>query len=213
MKKIQRLLLTLTAFCSMALTSAQMTPRSVVTTAPEKMMLTLDASTLLDLLDYYESGSKRALPNKLHEEASITEMSPSTITVVTGVAHDVSFVILPYGKSNIIMAIDRVATPETDARISFYDSKWKALNAGKLLTMPSLADWTGKLPADKMRRIENALPFLMVDARYNPDNALLTLTPQIGDFVSVEDKEEVTNALADSLVYKWNGKSFKPLKK
>lgn len=191
--------------------SAQMTPRSVVTTAPERILLTLSNSTLLDLLDYYESGVQRQMPNKLEEDASIAEMTESTVTVKTGIGRNVTFAILPYGKSNIIMTIDRVETPSADAVISFYDSKWNQFAADKMIKLPKLADWTGALPADKMADIENALPFLMVDAQFDPATSILTFRPQLGDYVSVEEKDNVAAALAPQLKYLWTGKTFKKI--
>ncbi len=193
--------------------SAQMTPRSVVTTAPEKVLLTIDASTLLDMLDYYENGVARTVRNKMGEDAVITEMTGSTVTIATGEAHSITFAILPYGKSSVIMVIDRVDTPDTDAVISFYDSRWKPLDSRKLLRTPALADWVGKVSAERMREIENALPFLMADAQYNPDTATLSFTPQTSGYVSVENADKVKEALAPRLDYVWSGKSFKPVKR
>ncbi|MDE6198272.1 MAG: DUF3256 family protein [Muribaculaceae bacterium] len=208
-----RFLISLVALLGVASMSAQMTPRSVVTTAPEKVLLTIDASTLLDMLDYYENGVARTVRNKMGEDAVITEMTGSTVTIATGEAHSITFAILPYGKSSVIMVIDRVDTPDTDAVISFYDSRWKPLDSRKLLRTPALADWVGKVSAERMREIENALPFLMADAQYNPDTATLSFTPQTSGYVSVENADKVKEALAPRLDYVWSGKSFKPVKR
>ena len=210
---MSRFILSIMALLGAVTVSAQMTPRSVLTPAPEKVLLTIDASTLLDMLDYYENGVARTVKNKAGEDAVITEMTESTITLNTGAAHSITFAILPYGKSSVIMAVDRVDSPSTDAVVTFYDSRWKQLDSRKLLRFPTLADWTGKLSPDKMEEIENALPFLMVDARYNPATSTLTFTPQIGDYVSVENAGKVKDALAPQLDYVWSGKSFKPVKR
>lgn len=210
--KLSRLLISIIALLGIFSASAQMTPRSVVTTAPEKMLLTLPASTLLDMLDYYDSGVARTVKNKMDEDAVITEMTPSTISISTGVGRNVTFAILPYGKSSIIMTIDRVDTPDTDATIAFYDSKWGKLDSSKMLREPVLADWIGKVPKERMREIENALPFLMADASYDPETATLSFIPQLGDYISVEDKDKVKDAIAPRIDYKWAGKSFKRVK-
>lgn len=201
------------AFTGFATLTAQMTPRSVLTTVPEKVLLTVDASTLLDMLDYYDNGVARTVRNKAGEDAVITEMTESTVSLDTGEAHSITFAILPYGKSSIIMAIDRVGTPSTDALVSFYDSRWKPLASGRLLKLPVLADWVGKVPSDTMRDIENALPFLMVDARYDPVTSTLTFVPQLGDYIPVEEADKVKEALAPHLDYVWSGKSFKPVRR
>jgi len=207
-----RFFISLAALLCATAMQAQMTPRSVVTTAPEKLLLTIPASTLLDMLDYYESGVARTVRNKMDEDAVITEMTQSTISITTGVGRNVTFAILPYGKSSIIMTIDRVDTPETDASIAFYDARWKPIDSSKLLKLPLLADWTGKMPGERMREIENALPFLMADARFDPDTMTLSFTAQLGDYISVEDKDKVKDAIVPELAYRWNGKSFKPVK-
>ncbi|MDE6317830.1 MAG: DUF3256 family protein [Muribaculaceae bacterium] len=210
---MSRFIISLLVFLGAASVSAQMTPRSVIMTAPEKVQLTIDASTMLDMLDYYDSGVARTVKNKAGEDAVITEMSPSTITIRTGEARTLTLAILPYGKSEIIMVIDRVDTPATDASVSFYDSRWNSLPVRKLLRVPALADWTGKVTPERMREIENALPFLMVDASYNPDTRVLTFTPQLGDYVAKENADMLKEALKPQLEYVWSGKSFKPVKK
>lgn len=210
---MSRFIISLLVFLGAASVSAQMTPRSVIMTAPEKVQLTIDASTMLDMLDYYDNGVARTVKNKAGEDAVITEMSPSTITVRTGEARTLTLAILPYGKSEIIMVIDRVDTPDTDASVTFYDSRWNSLPTRKLLRLPVLADWTGKVTPERMREIENALPFLMVDALYNPDTRVLTFTPQPGDYVAKENADMLKEALKPQLEYVWGGKSFKPVKK
>lgn len=213
MKKLNHYLLTFAAFCSVTAATAQMTPRSIITSAPPETFLTVNTGIILDLLDYAEAGQTRTLDNIFNEKASITELTPTTVTLVTGLVHNLTFAMLSPEKSGVIMLIDRVLTPETDATISFYNSRWQPLDKNKILKMPGLTDWTGKMPDDELRRLENALPFLMVDANYDPDNQVLTFTPQLGDYISVENKEFVTAAIAPRLDYKWNGKSFKPLKR
>lgn len=193
--------------------SAQMTPRSVIMTAPENVQLTVDASTMLDMLDYYDSGVAKTMQNKAGEDAVITEMTPSTLTLQTGEGHSLTLAILPCGKKEIIMVIDRVDTPSTDAVVSFYDSRWNKLDARKLLRMPTLADWTGKVTAERRREIENALPFLMVNAVYDPSTKVLSFTPQLGDYIARENEAMVKEALKPQIDYVWSGKSFKPVKK
>lgn len=210
--KIRSIVSTIALLVVMAM-SGQMTPRSVVTTAPEKMLLSLDNSILLDMLDYYESGVARIFKNKANEDSYIVEMTEKTLTLKTGACHNVTFVILPYGKSEIIMTIERVETPSIDATISFYDSRWRQLDTKKMLRVPALSDWIGKVSREERADIENALPFLMVDATFNPDTSTLTFTPMIGDYVATENVEKVKSALAEHLEYVWSGKSFKRVKK
>lgn len=210
--KIRSIVLTLALLVVVAV-SGQMTPRSVVTTAPEKMLLTIDNSKLLDMLDYYESGISRIFKNKANEDAYIVEMTDKTITLKTGSCHNITFAILPYGKSEIIMTIERVETPSIDATVSFYDSRWRQLDTEKMLRVPTLSDWVGKVSRDERNDIENALPFLMVDATFDSTTLLLSFTPQIGDYVATENVEKVESALFDRLEYVWSGKSFKRIKK
>lgn len=192
---------------------AQMTPRSVVMTAPEKLLLALPQSTLLDMLDYYESGTAKTMNNSFEEpEAVISEMTDSSISITTGPGRNISFTILPYGKSEIIMVIDRIDTPSRDASITFYDSKWNELSDKKLLKYPTLSDWTGKLKDSDMLDVENALPFMMVDATYNPESSILTLTPQLGDYISEEGIKKIKGVIAPNIKYVWTGKTFKPVK-
>lgn len=205
--------LLLTIACTLSLAaSAQMTPRSILTTVPESVMITPGRDVVLDLIDYHDAGVSRAQPNDFGEDAMITAMTDSLVTIATGAAHDITFAILPYGKQQIIMAIDRVATPDKDARISFYSSKWEPFETARLLPVPTLSDWIVRDADGRRQDIENALPFLMVDAQYDPTAMTLTLSPQLGDYISLENKDLASSSLLRSLTYRWTGKKFKPVR-
>lgn len=198
------------AVASIAATSAQLTARSAFTSAPSSLLPTLTANQRLDMLDYYDSGLDRASKDVLGTECRIDTLSANVITISIGSIRNLSFYILDSeGKKPIIMAIDRLRTPAVDSSMSFYNSKWERQADDKIISLPLLADWTGKIGDDKRERIENALPFAMYDADFDHATSQLTLSLSTDGYVAREDSALVADSLAKRLIYTFNPKKQK----
>lgn len=204
-----KLLYTIIAcLCALAST-AQITPRSILTSAPEEVIPSINKSTILDMIDYYESGSTKPSANKFGTDARITAMDSCMVTLTTGNGHELSIANIAVGKQQMIMVIDRVATPSIDATLKFYSSKWVPVETRKVIKLPNLHDWIGKITDEQRKDLENALPFLTYDITFDTTNLTLTLTPTIGDYVSSEDREMVESLIAPQITYYWKGNSFR----
>lgn len=198
------------AIASVAAASAQLTARSAFTSAPSSLLPTLPSNQRLDMLDYYDSGLDRASKDVFGTECRIDTLSADIIALSIGNIRNLSLYILDSGgKKPVIMAIDRLCTPAVDSSISFYNSKWERLPADKIISLPSLADWTGKIGDEKRERIENALPFVMYDAEFDPTSSQLTLSLSTDGYVAREDSAIVADGLAKRLIYTFNPKKQK----
>jgi len=198
------------AVVSVVSASAQLTARSAFSSAPSSLLPTLTANQRLDMLDYYDSGLDRASKDVFGTECRIDTLSANVITISIGSIRNLSFYILDSGGGKpIIMAIDRLRTPAVDSSMSFYNSKWERQADDKIISLPLLADWTGKIDKDLRQRIENALPFVMYDADFDPESSQLTLSLSTDGYVAREDSAIVADTLKKKLVYTFNPKQQK----
>lgn len=198
------------AIASAAAASAQLTARSAFTSAPSSLLLTLTANQRLDMLDYYDSGLDRASKDVFGTECRIDSLSDNAVTVSIGNIRDLSLYILGAGgEKPIIMAIDRLRTPAVDSSISFYNSKWERQPDDRIISLPLLSDWTGKIGREQRERIENAFPFVMYDADFDPASSQLTLSLSTDGYVAREDSAFVADNLKKKLIYTFNRKKQK----
>lgn len=198
------------AIASVVSVSAQLTARSAFTSAPSSLLLTLPQNMRLDMLDYYDSGIDRSSRDVFGANCRIDSLSDNAVSVTIGDIRKLSLYILGAGgEKPVIMAIDRLRTPAVDSTISFYNSKWEQQPTDKLISLPLLADWTGKTDKDRRERIENALPFVMYDADFNPESSKLTFSLSTDGYVAREDSAFVTDNLKKTLTYTFNPKRQK----
>lgn len=198
------------AIASVVSVSAQLTARSAFTSAPSSLLLTLPQNMRLDMLDYYDSGIDRSSRDVFGANCRIDSLSDNAVSVTIGDIRKLSLYILGAGgEKPVIMAIDRLRTPAVDSTISFYNSKWEQQPTDKILSLPLLADWTGKIDKDLRERIENALPFVMYDADFDPESSKLTLSLSTDGYVAREDSAFVADNLKKTLTYTFNPKRQK----
>lgn len=189
------------------------TARSAFEVMPAEVFSLILPDVKLDLLDYYDSGVTPPRNNKKFATLGpIDTITPNLLSIQLTPQRKADIVILPRKKDSIIMLIDRMGSTDVDSRISFYDTKWNPLDAAKIFSEPLLADWLKTNEPDQRLLVENALPFMMYNAIYNPETQRLTLNRNVGSILAIEDASTVNSALRPSLTYIWTGEAFKQAK-
>ncbi len=206
---MKRYLLAIAASAAALAAGAQATARSALTTAPGVVLPELSESTRLDMLDYYDSGMKKPLANIFGTECVLDTLGNDKATIRFGDHKTLSIYVLPYGKKELIMTIETLSVPQADSHIAFYTTKWEPIETKKLFSEPRLADWVGNLSGEKLVEVENAVPFILYQAEYDPSTATLRLTSDLDGYVAREYMPLAKEAVAESLTYTWSGKRFK----
>ena len=189
----------------------ELTAAQLFVSAPIEVIPSIDRTTRLDMIDYFNSGMDRASKNQFGGECRITAMSPSQLTYTTsdGAEHTISL-ISEKGRP-VVMFISTVKTPAEDSSVKFYTSAWKPIEKG-LFVVPTLDDWTLPEARDKKADLENSVPFMLVKMSYDPASQNLTLTNNVGAYLPEEVTELAGSSLVGSLVYHWDGKRMVKLK-
>ena len=184
---------------------------SLFLSAPDELMPALPYATRLDMLDYFNYGSNRAIQNIFGGESRILSINESDMTVQAPDVHTYQIILLKKGKENIIAVITTLLTPTADSHIDFYDMQWQKTD-NKLFEAPTLKNWLTSEGQKHLADIENALPFTLVSYSYDPQNSILTLTNNSCQTLSAEDNEKLSQYFIPSISYKWNGKKMNKLK-
>ncbi len=108
------------------------------------------------------------------------------------------------------MRISTISTPADDSSVSFYDKSWRPLES--LMREPELDDWLTEEGKKERRDVENAVPFILSRASFDPVTSILTITCHPEEYLPEEALPVAKRGLRESLSYRWDGKKMTPLK-
>lgn len=202
---MKRYFITLSLLAVAMAAMAQLTARTAFAEAPSSVFPLLDKLTRLDMIDYFEAGSKVESVNALEGVSAVTSLSDESLTVHLTDASDVQIFVVPTAKSDtIIGVITTVATPGHDSSLALYSGRWKRLDG--LFTAPKLADWL--TDPRHSAEVEIVVPFMLTSYVYNPADKTLSLTNNLKGFLSDDIYSMVDGLVRQSLVYRWDGNRF-----
>lgn len=203
---MKRYLITLSFLAVAAMAAmAQLTARTAFAEAPSSVFPLLDKLTRLDMIDYFEAGSKVESVNALEGASAVTSLSDESLTVHLTDASDVQLFVVPTAKSDTVVGvITTVATPGHDSSLALYSGRWKRLDG--LFTAPILVDWL--TDPRRSAEVEIVVPFILTSYVYNPADKTLTLTNNLKGFLSDDIYAMVDGLVRPSLVYRWDGNRF-----
>lgn len=203
---MKRYLITLSFLAVAAMAAmAQLTARTAFAEAPSSVFPLLDKLTRLDMIDYFEAGSKVESVNALEGASAVTSLSDESLTVHLTDASDVQLFVVPTAKSDTVVGvITTVATPGHDSSLALYSGRWKRLDG--LFMAPKLVDWL--TDPRRSAEVEIVVPFILTSYVYNPADKTLTLTNNLKGFLSDDIYAMVDGLVRPSLVYRWDGNRF-----
>lgn len=188
------------------------TVRDFFASEPDNIFLLVPHTARLDLLDYYDSGQRVEMSNRLGNGTQLIEVDSTYLRISTSKSRTVELLMLPYTRHDTILAvIETVFTPVPDSRLRFFNSNWVELQSIQpLRPMPTLADLF--LPtASKAKRKEllDKLPFTQIEMTFTgQQHNTLAVRHHLQDFLSKEDYALFTPWLKKEITYSV-GKKFK----
>ncbi len=174
--------------------------------APASVFPLLDHNARLDMLDYFSNNMSTPTANNLDGRSAITAMSPTDLTVRLTDSSSAQIALLTAGNDTVVALISTVATPGLDSSISFYDTSWRPLQAGRYFSKPGWKDWIA--PGGDLETVTAMTPFMLSSYFYDPATRTLTLTNNLGKFMDPDLYETISPSLLPTLTYTWSGKKF-----
>ena len=192
---------------------ASLTASKAFATAPQSVFPLLDASTRLDMIDYYNSNLTTPSPNRLDGRSRITALSDRMASIELTPASSCDVVILPAAAGDTIIAvISTVATPAHDSHISFYTRDWKGIPTARLFEKPVLSDWLSDQGKKNRGDVEAMVPFLLISYTWDPSSNILTLTNNTKEFLTDDIYSFVKDYMLPTISYRWDGRKFSKIK-
>lgn len=167
--------------------------------APDSVVPLLDLNTRLDMLDYYDCGSRTASTNMLEGKSRVTYRDSLTVRYELTERNKGQLSVIPMAKGDsLIIVITTLATPTPDSEIEIYTTRWQ--RPGKpVFSAPTMSDWiTAAAPPEEQAQ------FMMYSADYASSTKTLTLTSTMDKYCGTEP-----HWLRRQLIYRFDGKKFK----
>lgn len=189
-----------------------LTPSAAFADAPASVFPTIDRMTRLDMLDYFNSGSDKPSKNALAGNARVLSLTDSQIKVETSGAQTVEISLLPQKVDTLLVVVTTIKTPVADSSVDVYTSRWQPVR-NEMFTAPGLEQWMLSEAKEQKEDLENLYPFTLASATFNPQDGVLTLTNNLGEYLPEIESKGREKLLRSSLSYRWNGKRFDLMKK
>ncbi len=173
----------------------------------------LSYSARYEMLNNFTQGKNAEVMNNFRTtESRILQLSHEHMIVATSSGKTVELKLFPISKTDTVIAvIETVATPVKDSYLSFYDMKWKQLDASQFIVMPQLEDFfLPKAPKDQCEELARQLSFAMIEMHFEGDN--LVARCNLNDFYMGDDFGHYKHLVTPSVVYILQKGKFKKKK-
>lgn len=166
---------------------------------------TIDKSSRMDMVDYYNSGMKIEIDNSLGGKSKIEEMTPTYMKVKLSESATVEMQMEVAGKTDtLLFVIKTLKTPALDSSIKVFDRYWNEVDCFK---MPQVEDFIVGASSKKKKELLSMVEFPLIYLKFN--NGAIEAIPSLKDYMIKENYELLKPFLKDKLVYEWDGKQFK----
>jgi hypothetical protein len=175
---------------------------------PEPMLLTLNETNRLDLIDLYKAGQRAVVVNQLGDSSVILQLTDDYMEVKTGNYTLELLRLQMVNDSKIVCLIQTVCAPVCDSYMEFYTTSWRKLNAD-LFISPAEKSWFVKADIDVTeQKAQNALASLdisLMQFKYNPEQQELSQYFNTPAYLSTDEKAVVALYLKGTpRIFKWN---------
>ena len=181
-------------------------PSVAFVNAPMEIFPSLETSTRMDMIDYYDCGYNRPSIDLFEDSAIIVRKDSLCVEVKIGEKqlHQLS---MP--NDNLVVLISTLPIPMLDSEIRFFDYNWEQLPSTKYITLPTLADWLTDEGKKNRIEVENMFPFIAAKYDFDVYKGGLTITNSMQEYFDKDTWQRVSKWVKPSIQYKWTGRKFK----
>ncbi len=169
--------------------------------APDSELPLLDASTRMDMLDYYTNGF--STPSRNAFEGSSRVLSAEDRRIEVQLSRDASLQIgvLPFKGDTILAVVETVLTPVADSSVRFYHKDWTPV--AKQPAMPGAKTFlTAKTEASDMPDM------FFVVAQFDPASGYITFRNTTAGYYTEHDRPQGLKQMRSSVTMRYDGKKY-----
>lgn len=179
---------------------------------PHDLFALIDASTRLDLLDYYDTGRIVSSQNNLGDDTQFIKVTDDFLSIQLSESSEVEMRLLfPSKNDTIIVVNSTIKSPVEDSKLEFFDTNWNTLDTKKFITLPLIKSFISIPKEDKTPQnyILDAIDFPLISYSINPENASITASQNMEKYMSKEEYMKIAKYLIPTITYNFEGKKYK----
>ncbi len=206
---MMRLIMSLTAVLAFVSAAAMRPSVDVFCRAPIDVVNYLPEYSRLDMVDYFDSGSRVASDSYLGNKIYITALDSMSLSYAVDDSVRVTIALLPAAADTLTMVVKELPAPIYDSTVNFYDSRWSPLSRSPL-TPPRFSDWL----KDKKRADAVAfdIPFVIATVDFDAASQRLVYTNRTECYFLDRERPAALSELLPELVFQLDGRRFSLLK-
>ena len=209
MKKISIFTIVICSFFSVA--KAQ-DIASLFSSMPDKMLLPLDSTQRLDIVDLHLAGRTAEVVSHLGETNRLVSLQDNYLQLKFGNSTLEIALLTMINDSKVICVIKTVCVPVCDSQILFYTTEWRPLDS-HIFINPVTKDWFFAENIDKnneyFRSFESALDMEMMQFCFEENGLSLIQTYNTAQYLSPDIRKNADKYLKkESKRYIWNKVGF-----
>lgn len=174
--------------------SAQRNVKDFFVGAPFEVVPTIDKSSRLDMVDYFENGMVRPTRSIFGDELVINSLDSSTINVGITCNSELSLSILPLKGDTLLVATDTYTLPAKESKTAVYSKNWRKLYELKPGLIKEWLTPEGKKTSNRIE-IENTIPFITASALFDPSTGVLTLVNTVDHIADTTEYSKISSQL------------------
>lgn len=181
---------------------------------PVTVLDLLPRSTRLDMIAYAQADSLWEAPNALEGLSRIDTISGDYMKVTVTQSSSIAIRILPLRKGEeLVMTLYTVGGKGNgaDTDIRFFSPAMKELPRDRYFKLPDLKEFFDipKGSLTSMKEIRGMLPFYTVEYDASAPDGSIVAKMTSGDYINTDDYNILKLFLRPSIIYCWDGKSYR----
>ena len=202
MKRIVYSLLLL--FVALSQVSARTPLRHWLVAMPDSVMPLLTKNNRLDFIDFYDAQMAAVVTNRMDGSSRMNTLTDDFVQIKYTASTDVAMKLLPVNDStDVLCMVTTVKAAVDDSRIAFFDAEWRPMDITQYFVEPRIEDFRFTQQSDSAARAWSKLDIFFRTYRLCTESTELQCVLTAMDYLSKEDREEVSSYVSKELTYRW----------
>lgn len=202
MKRIVYSLLLL--FVALSQVSARTPLRHWLVAMPDSVMPLLTKNNRLDFIDFYDAQMAAVVTNRMDGSSRMNTLTDDFVQIKYTASTDVAMKLLPVNDStDVLCMVTTVKAAVDDSRIAFFDAEWRPMDVTQYFVEPRIEDFRFTQQSDSAARAWSKLDIFFRTYRLCAESTELQCVLTAMDYLSKEDREEVSSYVSKELTYRW----------
>lgn len=175
--------------------------------APDDVVSLLPRNSRLDMVDYFNFGSRHTTANITGGEAIVKRLTERVAEIVPDDDVNIQIALLVADGDTTLAVSTTLRTPFANSDMRLFNTDWTPVGH-PAFQLPSYGEWLSEEGVSHEEELRMEMPFMPVSALFNDSATVLTLSNEAPYYLSDDDYDTMKPFLLGSRVYDIDGSNF-----